>query len=85
MAKVARAHATHRDLIPSCMPAHGHVPRPRVRRVRRVCPEPVLLLPKCLCWPRGPQAQMVLTMGLLEFCSENTKPHYMSGGTPGKV
>uniref|UniRef100_A0A7S3B6E7 Chlorophyll a-b binding protein, chloroplastic n=1 Tax=Haptolina ericina TaxID=156174 RepID=A0A7S3B6E7_9EUKA len=31
------------------------------------------------------KTQIFLSLGLLEFCSENTKPHYMSGGTPGKI
>ena len=31
------------------------------------------------------KTQILLTLGALEFASETEKPHYMSGGTPGKV
>ncbi|KAL1512094.1 hypothetical protein AB1Y20_005366 [Prymnesium parvum] len=35
--------------------------------------------------PTLAKAQIFLTIGGLEFCSELAKPHYMAGGTPGKV
>jgi len=35
--------------------------------------------------PTLAKAQIILVMGALEFCSENAKPHYMMGGTPGKI
>jgi len=31
------------------------------------------------------KAQILLVLGAFEFISETAKPHYMSGGTPGKI
>jgi len=35
--------------------------------------------------PLAGKAQMIGTVGLLEFLSETNKPHYMMGGTPGEI
>jgi len=35
--------------------------------------------------PDAGKAQMIGTVGLLEFLSETNKPHYMKGGTPGQI
>jgi hypothetical protein len=35
--------------------------------------------------PDSGKAQIILTLGAFEFLSEYTKPHYLSGGTPGKI
>jgi len=35
--------------------------------------------------PAAGKAQLGLALGLIEFLSETEKPHYMSGGTPGKI
>jgi len=35
--------------------------------------------------PMSGKVQMLVVIGLLEFHSELTKPHYLSGGTPGKI
>jgi len=35
--------------------------------------------------PTSGKVQMAAVIGLLEFHSELTKPHYLSGGTPGKI
>ena len=34
--------------------------------------------------PTSGKIQMLLVIGALEFASEFSKPHYLSGGTPGK-
>jgi len=35
--------------------------------------------------PMSGKVQMLVVIGLMEFHSELTKPHYLSGGTPGKI
>jgi hypothetical protein len=35
--------------------------------------------------PASGKLQMLLVIGALEFASEYSKPHYLSGGTPGKI
>merc|ERR1719230_1549137 len=35
--------------------------------------------------PTLAKTQILLTMGLIEWCSEINKPHYMMGGKPGKI
>ena len=35
--------------------------------------------------PTSGKIQMLVVIGLMEFHSELTKPHYLSGGTPGKI
>merc|ERR1719453_672511 len=35
--------------------------------------------------PSSGKLQMLVVIGLMEFHSELTQPHYLSGGTPGKI
>jgi len=35
--------------------------------------------------PQSGKLQMLIVIGLMEFHSELTKPHYLSGGVPGKI